>query len=87
MDDSYADVCEQSLARLTSSLGSETLMAPAFQYIPSMLANYDWRMRHAALLAIAKVMTGGTPLWSRRDKLMNEMPDRNIHEDLGKIVE
>jgi len=30
----------------------------AFQYIPSMLASYDWRLRHAGLMAIAAIGEG-----------------------------
>jgi hypothetical protein len=28
------------------------------QYIPSMLASYDWRVRHAGLMAIAAIGEG-----------------------------
>ena len=35
-------------------------MGPAFQYIPSMLVSYDWRVRHAGLMAIAAVAEGGS---------------------------
>ena len=30
----------------------------AFRYIPSMLASYDWRLRHAGLMAIAAMGEG-----------------------------
>jgi hypothetical protein len=29
-----------------------------WQYIPSMLASYDWRVRHAGLMAIAAIGEG-----------------------------
>ncbi len=34
------------------------MLPPAFQYIPSMLASYDWRARHAGLMAIAAIAEG-----------------------------
>ena len=55
MDDSYAHVCEQALHRLAAAVKGPVL-SHAFAYIPSMVANYDWRLRHAGLAAIAQVV-------------------------------
>ncbi|KAF8637449.1 hypothetical protein AX17_002814 [Amanita inopinata Kibby_2008] len=63
---------EQSLDRLACALGGRTVLPPAFQYIPSMLASYDWKVRHAGLMAIAAIGEGtGTVM----------------QNELGKIVE
>jgi importin-5 len=55
MDDSYARVCEQALRRLAAAV-REPLLSCVFAYIPGMVANYDWRLRHAGLAAIAQVV-------------------------------
>jgi importin-5 len=60
MDDSYARVCEHTLRRLAAAAG-EPLLSHAFAYIPSMVANYDWRLRHAGVAAIAQVVV---VMWS-----------------------
>jgi hypothetical protein len=39
-------------------MGGKYVLPPAFQYIPSMLASYDWRVRHAGLMAIAAIGEG-----------------------------
>jgi hypothetical protein len=57
-DESYPQVYEQSLDRLACALGGKEVLPPAFQYIPSMLASYDWRLRHAGLMAIAAIGEG-----------------------------
>ena len=57
-DDSYPRVYEQSIDRLACALGGKAVLPPAFQYIPSMLASYDWRLRHAGLMAIAAIGEG-----------------------------
>jgi hypothetical protein len=44
-DDSYPRVYEQSVDRLARALGGNAVLPPALQYIPSMLASYDWRLR------------------------------------------
>ncbi|KAF6749808.1 armadillo-type protein [Ephemerocybe angulata] len=49
---------EQSLDRLACALGGRSVLPPAFQYIPSMLVSYDWRQRHAGLMAIAAIGEG-----------------------------
>ena len=57
-DDSYPHVYEQSIDRLACALGGKAVLPSAFQYIPSMLASYDWRLRHAGLMAIAAIGEG-----------------------------
>ncbi|PPQ86212.1 hypothetical protein CVT25_006892 [Psilocybe cyanescens] len=49
---------EQSLDRLACAMGGRSILPPAFQYIPSMMASYDWRVRHAGLMAIAAIGEG-----------------------------
>jgi hypothetical protein len=57
-DETYPHVYEQSLDRLACALGGKHVLPPAFQYIPSMLASYDWRVRHAGLMAIGAIGEG-----------------------------
>jgi hypothetical protein len=63
---------EQSLDRIACALGGRAVLPPAFQQIPSMLASYDWRARHAGLIAVASIAEGTGKV------MLNE---------LGKIVE
>ena len=56
MNEEYARVCEHTLHRLVSIVDSPRLLPHAFTYIPAMLANYDWRLRHAGLAAVAGVI-------------------------------
>ncbi|KAG6860543.1 hypothetical protein C0995_010005 [Termitomyces sp. Mi166 len=70
--DSPPALYEQSLDRLAIAMGGRAVLPPAFQYIPSMLASYDWRVRHAGLMAIAAIGEG-------TGKIMLEQ--------LGKIIE
>lgn len=49
---------EQAIDRLACATGGRAVLPPAFQYIPSMLASYDWRVRHAGLMAIAAIAEG-----------------------------
>ncbi|KAF4565293.1 hypothetical protein EYR36_001863 [Pleurotus pulmonarius] len=49
---------EQSLDRLACATGGRAVLPPAFIQIPSMLASYDWRIRHAGLMAIASIAEG-----------------------------
>jgi hypothetical protein len=51
-------VYEQALDRLACALGGKLVLPLAFQYIPSMLASYDWRLKHAGLIAIAAIGEG-----------------------------
>ncbi|KAF5368152.1 hypothetical protein D9615_010189 [Tricholomella constricta] len=53
--DSPPALYEQSLNRLACAMGGRAVLPPAFQYIPSMLASYDWRVHHAGLMAIATI--------------------------------
>ncbi|KZP09493.1 ARM repeat-containing protein [Athelia psychrophila] len=70
--DTYPHAYESSLDRLACALGGRAVLPPAFQYIPSMLASYDWRLRHAGLMAVGAIGEGTS-------KVM-------VHE-LGKVVE
>ncbi|KAL0960394.1 hypothetical protein HGRIS_005435 [Hohenbuehelia grisea] len=70
--DSAPAIYEQSLDRVTCALGGRTVLPPAFQLIPSMLANFDWRVRHAGLMSIASIAEGMGKV------MMNE---------LGKVVD
>ncbi|KAG7091694.1 hypothetical protein E1B28_010715 [Marasmius oreades] len=63
---------EQSLDRMAFAMGGRDVLPPAFQYIPSMIASYDWRARHAGLMAIAAIAEGTGKV------MVNE---------LGKVVE
>ncbi|KAJ3514366.1 hypothetical protein NMY22_g14756 [Coprinellus aureogranulatus] len=63
---------EQSIDRLACALGGKAVLPPAFQYIPGMLASYDWRSRHAGLMAIASIAEG---------------TGRVMQNELGKIVD
>ncbi|KAF8637684.1 hypothetical protein AX16_010759 [Volvariella volvacea WC 439] len=56
--DTTSSLFEQSLDRLACALGGREVLYPAFQYIPSMMASYDWRVRHAGLSAIAAIAEG-----------------------------
>jgi importin-5 len=48
-------LCEQTLRRLAAAV-KEPLLAHAFAYIPSIVANYDWRLRHAGLAQFVVVV-------------------------------
>ncbi|KAK2464446.1 hypothetical protein APHAL10511_003594 [Amanita phalloides] len=62
---------EQSLDRLACALGGRAVLPPAFQYIPSMLASFDWRARHAGLMAIAAIGEGtGTVMQNELAKIV-----------------
>ncbi|KAG0701167.1 ARM repeat-containing protein [Suillus ampliporus] len=71
-DENYPHVYEQSLDRVACALGGKAVLPPAFQYIPSMLANYDWRLRHAGLMAIAAIAEGTSKV---------------MQMELGKVVD
>ncbi|KNZ79775.1 Importin subunit beta-3 [Termitomyces sp. J132] len=70
--DSPPALYEQSLDRLAIAMGGRAVLPPAFQYIPSMLASYDWRVRHAGLMAIAAIGEG---------------TGKVMLEQLGKVVD
>jgi len=57
-NDASPHVYEQSIDRLARALGGKAVLPPAFQYISCMLASYDWRLRHAGLMAIAAIGEG-----------------------------
>ena len=57
-DDDDVQVYEQSLDRLACAIGGRAVLPVAFQQIPSLLASYDWRSRHAGLAAIAAIAEG-----------------------------
>ncbi|KAJ3561145.1 hypothetical protein NP233_g10377 [Leucocoprinus birnbaumii] len=57
-DDSPPTLYEQSLDRIACVLGGRAVLPPAFEKIPSMLASYDWRTRHAGLMVIAAIAEG-----------------------------
>ncbi|EIW80155.1 ARM repeat-containing protein [Coniophora puteana RWD-64-598 SS2] len=71
-DEAYPHAYEQALDRLACALGGKAVLPPAFQYIPSMLADYDWRLRHAGLMAIAAIAEGTSKV---------------MQNELGKVVE
>ncbi|KAI0090866.1 ARM repeat-containing protein [Irpex rosettiformis] len=71
-DDSYPHVYEQALDRISIALGGKAVLPPAFQYIPGMLVNHDWRLRHAGLMAIAAIAEG---------------TNKVMQKELGKVVE
>ncbi|KAF9457022.1 armadillo-type protein [Collybia nuda] len=70
--DSPPALYEQSLDRLACAMGGRSVLPPAFQYIPSMMASYDWRVRHAGLMAIAAIAEG---------------TGKVMQNELGKIVD
>nr|CAD7200083.1 unnamed protein product [Timema douglasi] len=57
-NDSNTVVAESALDRLACGLGGKTIMPLIEQNIPSMLANTDWKYRHAALMALSAVGEG-----------------------------
>ncbi|KAJ6487827.1 armadillo-type protein [Mycena sanguinolenta] len=63
---------EQSLDRLACAVGGRAVLPPAFQYIPSMMLSYDWRVRHAGLMAVAAIAEGTAKV---------------MENELGKVVE
>ncbi|KIM77399.1 hypothetical protein PILCRDRAFT_825362 [Piloderma croceum F 1598] len=73
VDDTYACMCEQSLARLAAALGTKLLFPPVFDYMPSMLGNHDWRMRHAALVAIGKIAGVNSKSYDTFEEMLDEM--------------
>ncbi|KAL4079008.1 armadillo-type protein [Scleroderma citrinum] len=57
-DDTYHLIYDHALDRFACAMGGKEVLPPAFQHIPSMLASYDWRQRHAGLMAIAAIAEG-----------------------------
>lgn len=56
--DSPNVIAESALDRLACGLGGKTMLPVIVENIPTMLANPDWRYRHAALMAISAVGEG-----------------------------
>ncbi|KZT00064.1 ARM repeat-containing protein [Laetiporus sulphureus 93-53] len=71
-DDTYPHVYEQAIDRIACALGGKAALPPAFQYIPAMLASYDWRLRHAGLMAIAAIAEGTSKV---------------MQHELGKVID
>lgn len=49
---------EQALDRLARKLGGKTLLPPAFQWLPKLMASENWQERHAALMALSSIAEG-----------------------------
>ena len=57
-EDCNSTVAEVALCRLAKSIGGKSVLPHIIQNLPTMLANPDWRHRHAALMAISAVGEG-----------------------------
>ena len=59
-DESNANhaAAEQALDRLARKLGGKTILPPAFQWLPKLIASENWRERHAALMALSSIAEG-----------------------------
>ncbi|KAG6834851.1 hypothetical protein H0H93_006907, partial [Arthromyces matolae] len=82
--DSPPALYEQSLDRLAVALGGRYVLPPAFQYIPSMLLSYDWRVRHAGLMAIAAVGEGTGKVMVEQ---LGRVVDGQLCTDLEEIIQ
>lgn len=60
-------VGEQTLDRLANKLTGDTILMPAFNWLPRMLTSSAWRDRHAALMAISAISEGC------HDKMVGEL--------------
>ncbi|KAI9833848.1 MAG: hypothetical protein M1826_006371 [Phylliscum demangeonii] len=49
---------EQCMDRLAVKLGGDSILLPAFNWLPRMMASSAWRDRHAALMAISAISEG-----------------------------
>ncbi|KAG0255635.1 hypothetical protein BG011_004999 [Mortierella polycephala] len=49
---------EHAMDRLARALGGKAILPVTFAYIPQMLANDDWKARHAALMAVSAIGEG-----------------------------
>ncbi|KAK6633230.1 hypothetical protein RUM44_003831 [Polyplax serrata] len=56
--DSPNIIAESALDRLACGLGGKTILPVIVENIPNMLANPDWKYRHAALMAISAIGEG-----------------------------
>ncbi|KAI5693864.1 hypothetical protein M8J75_006971 [Diaphorina citri] len=57
-DDNNTVVAETGLDRLACGIGGKTILPIIMNTVPDMLANPDWKYRHAALMAISSVGEG-----------------------------
>lgn len=79
---------EQALDRLACTLGGEAVLPIAFQHIPGMLANHDWRLRHAGLMAIAAVGEGTSKVSRYYLRFVLDLTLAQVMlNELGKVVE
>ena len=49
---------QECLDRMALALGGATVVPLASRYLPALLADRDWRQRHAALICLAQVAEG-----------------------------
>ncbi len=49
---------QECLDRLALSLGGNTLMPLAAKCLPALMADSDWKQRHAALICLAQIAEG-----------------------------
>ncbi|XP_067014129.1 importin-5 [Anabrus simplex] len=71
-NDSNTVVAESALDRLACGLGGKTMMPHIEANIPTMLANPDWRYRHAALMALSAV---GEGCHKQMESMLNQIMD------------
>jgi hypothetical protein len=57
------DFGQECLDRAALSLGANTVAASAGALLPVLLADGDWKRRHAALITIAQVCGDGVWAW------------------------
>lgn len=49
---------QECLDRMALALGGATVVPLASRYLPALLADRDWRQRHAALICLAQIAEG-----------------------------
>ncbi|KAF9394692.1 hypothetical protein CPC16_010607 [Podila verticillata] len=69
-DENYV-IGEHAMDRLARALGGKAMLPVSFVYIPQMLANENWKARHAALFAVSAIGEGCV---------------RIMEAELGKII-
>lgn len=62
------DAARQALDRVSLKLNGQSLAAPLFQFLPSMIQSNSWRERQAALMALSSAAEGCS------DVLITEIP-------------
>ena len=62
------DAARQALDRVSLRLSGQSMAAPLFQYLPSMIQSQNWRERQAALMALSSAAEGCS------DVLTSEIP-------------